>query len=50
MDNSYEKAPVGSFSENVGREVVMVIDSDKNIVRAAYILSTLDGVYAAAKT
>ena len=25
----------------------MVIDSDKNIVRAAYILSTLDGVYAA---
>ena len=47
VDNSYEKAPVGSFSENVGREVVMVIDSDKNIVRAAYILSTLDGVYAA---
>ncbi len=46
VDNSYEKAPVGSFSENVGREVVMVIDSDKNIVRAAYILSTLDGVYA----
>ena len=45
VDNSYEKAPVGSFSENVGREVVMVIDSDKNIVRAAYILSTLDGVY-----
>ena len=46
VDNSYEKAPVGSFSENVGREVVMVIDTDKNIVRAAYILSTLDGVYA----
>ena len=46
VDNSYEKAPVGSFSENVGREVVMVIDSDKNIVRAAYILGTLDGVYA----
>ena len=47
VDNSYEKAPVGSFSENVGRKVVMVIDTDKNIVRAAYILSTLDGVYAA---
>ena len=46
VDNSYEKAPVGSFSENVGRKVVMVIDTDKNIVRAAYILSTLDGVYA----
>ena len=52
VDNSYEKAPVGSagtnapagaFSTGVAKETVLVLDADENTVRAAYIKSVLDG-------
>ena len=43
VDEGDEKAPAGSFSRNVGREVVMILDTKCNEVRAAYILDVLDG-------
>ena len=45
VDSDDEKAPAGSFSRNVGREVVLVLNSDCDKVRAAYIQDVLDGVY-----
>ena len=36
-------APAGAFSTGVAKETVLVLDADKNTVRAAYIKSVLDG-------
>ena len=46
VDNSHGEGSCRPFSRTWAARLSWVIDSDKNIVRAAYILSTLDGAYA----